>query len=84
MVRLKQESSKEFLETFEREARLLSFPPDVAVKFAKEHLVYRPEEALDPASSLGFAWRGEHKAHLEINGNLLDVLRREIRTVVCV
>ncbi|MGA3344556.1 MAG: hypothetical protein ABSC76_06725 [Terracidiphilus sp.] len=60
----------------------MSFPLDVTVEFAKEHLVHRPKETLDPATSLRFAWSREHKAHLEIDGNLFYVLRGEIGTIV--
>ncbi len=84
MVSLKQERSKELFETFEREAGLLSFPLEVAVEFAKQHLIYRSKKTLNPTSPLWLSRCREHKAHLEIYGNLLDMLRGKIGTIVCV
>ena len=60
----------------------MSFSPDIAIELAEEHLVDCPKEALDPATALGFAGSREYKADLEIDGNLLYVLRGEIGTVV--
>ena len=54
----------------------------VAIKFAKKHLVDGSEEALDAAAPLRFPWRREYKPDLEIDSNLFDVLRREIRSIV--
>src|SRR5271156_5700358 len=82
MVCLQQKCSKEILKLFQREAGLVSFSPDIAIKFAEEHLVHCPKEALDPATPLGFSGSREYKADLEIDGNLLYVLRSEIGAVV--
>jgi hypothetical protein len=62
----------------------MSFSPDKAIKLAKEHGVYCPEEAFDPATPLRLAWRWENKADFEINSDLLQVLRRKIRSIICI
>jgi hypothetical protein len=82
MVRLQKERSKEFLETLKREVWLMSLSSDIAIKFAEEHFVDRPEKALDPAAALGFPWSRKHQPYLKIDGHLFHVLRGEIRTVV--
>ena len=46
----------------------------VAIKFTEEHLVDRPEEALDAATALRLAWGRKYKPNLEIDGHLFNVL----------
>ena len=77
MVRFQKECSKELLETLEREAWFMSLFLAVAIKFTEEHLVDRPEEALDAATALRLAWGRKYKPNLEIDGHLFNVLRGE-------
>jgi hypothetical protein len=46
----------------------------VAIKLTEEHLVDRPEEALDAATALRLAWGRKYKPNLEIDGHLFNVL----------
>jgi hypothetical protein len=54
----------------------------VSTQIAEEHLIHGSEEALDFATTLRFNRCREYQPHLQIDGDLLQVFRNEVRTVI--